>query len=155
MLYRGAITRHTNDYAGKSLKGVNRLIISNKSQRDKKLKEELNKEKIDKDAWKKTFVPSYFQSEWGKNFLEGVPNKESNFLQTSEHDFINNGDENSLIHMKKKMQIRPKMDEPPRTTDGAATPTAETKQKKPQKSKENQENKSNFSVICCVKHLFL
>jgi hypothetical protein len=112
--------------------------------RDKKLKDELEKEKVDKETWKKTFVPVYFQSEWGKNFLEGIPNKESNFLQTSENLFMQNTtDDNSLINLKKQAQVKLKMDEPPKVD------LHETKLKRDIKFKEdNQENKGllNFYI---------
>ena len=135
-MYRNALTKHTVDYTNKSLRGVNRLLISNRTARDKRLKEELDKEKIDKESWKKTFVPVYFQSEWGKNFLEGIPNKESNFLQTSENLFMQNTtDDNSLINLKKQAQVKLKMDEPPKVD------TNETKSKRDTKLKDNQENK--------------
>ena len=136
-LYRNTLAKHSVDYTGKSLKGVNKLLISNKTARDKKLKEDLDKEKVDKESWKKTFVPVYFQSEWGKNFLEGIPNKESNFLQTSENLFMHNTtDDNSLINLKKQAQVKLKMDEPPNVD------RQEKKQKKDIKFKDNQqENK--------------
>ncbi len=111
--------------------------------RDKKLKDELEKEKVDKETWKKTFVPVYFQSEWGKNFLEGIPNKESNFLQTSENLFMQNTtDDNSLINLKKQAQVKLKMDEPPKVD------AYETKLKRDIKFKEdNQENKGFLIFI--------
>jgi hypothetical protein len=31
---------------------------------------ELEKERINKETWRKSFVPSYFESVWGKHFLD-------------------------------------------------------------------------------------
>ena len=36
----------------------------------------MEQEKLNKEAWRKTFVPSYFDSEWGKAFLNQIDNKE-------------------------------------------------------------------------------
>ena len=107
--------------------------------REKKLNEELQKEQVDKESWKNTFVPAYFQSEWGKNFLEGVPNKESNFLQTSENEFTHNAEDNSLINLKKQAQVKLKIDEPPKDDSNE-----EKKKKNPKAKDKNQENKGGY-----------
>ena len=88
-LYRSAIGHYSIENYGKSLKVINKLLVKNRSGRFDNLKEELNREKINKEAWKSTFVPAYFQSDWGKAFLENeTSSKESNnFLQTSENIF--------------------------------------------------------------------
>ena len=66
-----------------------------------KLQLELHKARENREAWKKSFVPPYFQSEWGKVFFDsknnGLEHNDNNansknnaqgdFLQTSEHDF--------------------------------------------------------------------
>jgi hypothetical protein len=70
-----------------------RLVMNRDFTRIAKLQAEIEKEKKDREAWRKAFVPPYFESEWGKTFLENTNraglNKESsgNFMQTSEHDF--------------------------------------------------------------------
>lgn len=66
------------------------------NKRDAKLREEIMKEKENREAWRRAFVPSYFQSEWGQNFAKHLANNNNNnnneptFLQTSEHDFVQN-----------------------------------------------------------------
>jgi hypothetical protein len=88
-LYRSAIGNYSIENYGKSLKVINKLLIKSKSTRFDALKDELNREKLNKEAWKSTFVPAYFQSEWGKAFLDNESSlKDSNnFLQTSENIF--------------------------------------------------------------------
>lgn len=95
MIYRQAMSKNTIDSIGKNLKQTNKLIVSKaKSHKRLELENELEKEKINKQAWKSSFVPSYFQSEWGKMFLENTTignnsNKENNnFMQRSENDFV-------------------------------------------------------------------
>lgn len=90
-LYKSALGLYSVENYGKSLKVINKLLIKNRSNRNENLKEELNREKTNKEAWKSTFVPAYFQSDWGKAFLENDSSKDSNaFLQTSENIFNQN-----------------------------------------------------------------
>ncbi len=89
-LYKSAIGNYSVDSFGKNLKIINKLLLNKRSQRFDILKEDLHKEKVNKEAWRSTFVPAYFKSEWGKAFLENdsTAQKESNaFLQTSENIF--------------------------------------------------------------------
>lgn len=74
---------------GKNMHIINKLIIKTNGNKSEAIAEELKKEKINKEAWKTTFVPAYFDSQWGKMFLENSDNafKDANFLQTSENYF--------------------------------------------------------------------
>ena len=89
-LYKHAMTKNSSEFVGSQLKVINRLLVTNKEAKLRKLQEEIDKERKDRDAWKKTFVPDYFRSEWGKVFFENVPLNKENFLQTSENEFAQN-----------------------------------------------------------------
>lgn len=73
------------------------------------MQQDLKQEKVNREAWKKSFVPPYFSSEWGQAFLryaaslnDSTGSKENNnnnktlnfnknnFYQTSENDFMQN-----------------------------------------------------------------
>lgn len=76
--------------------------------------QQITKEKENRLAWRHGYVPAYFESEWGRKYLEerelddrtnsshgilfddtkdhekrGYLNTENNFLQMSENDFVN------------------------------------------------------------------
>ncbi len=76
------------------------------------MQQELEKEKENREAWRKTFVPSYFKSNWGKAFL-GNKNRpisaknntandnkghhnQNDFIQHSEHEFSNSNEPRNL-----------------------------------------------------------
>lgn len=82
--------KNSSEFIGSQLKVINRLLVTNKEAKLKRLQEEIDKERKDRDAWKKTFVPNYFHSEWGKVFFENVTSNKENFLQTSENEFAQN-----------------------------------------------------------------
>lgn len=93
---------------------INKLLVSkNREIRKQEMAEELRREQENRTAWRHAFVPAYFESEWGRRYLankelggevqmsqemlfgdENKENKESlnlntsNFLQTSENDFV-------------------------------------------------------------------
>jgi hypothetical protein len=101
IMYRNAINQVKSEYYGKNLKNLNKLVNMGKSMNKKKsdLSDQLKKEKVNKEAWKNAFVPLYFESEWGQNFLNNLTtaaqNKENIFFQTSEHDFVNGQNNNN------------------------------------------------------------
>ena len=93
-LYRNAISKNSLDYFGKNLKGLTNLVKA-KSEKLKKLTNEISKEKVNREAWRLLFVPPYFESEWGRAFIEAAQNNNNNnnFMQTSEN-FTNQVDSN-------------------------------------------------------------
>jgi len=94
-MYKSALANASVQNVGKSLHVVNKLIIKSNSSKVDCLREELARERVNRQAWKDTFVPAYFESEWGRQFLEanemGVGGEkralrdEDGFLQTSEN----------------------------------------------------------------------
>ncbi len=92
-MYKSALANANLHNIGKSLHVVNKLIIKSNSSKVDCLKHEISKEKVNRQAWKDTFVPSYFESEWGKQFLEANDlgedrrqfKEDGGFLQTSEN----------------------------------------------------------------------
>lgn len=90
IMYGNALKRASLENVGKNLHVINKLIIKSNANKVEALKEEMAKEKINKEAWRAKFVPAYFESEWGKLFLEKPEDgssKEGGFLQTSENYF--------------------------------------------------------------------
>lgn len=104
-LYRNALKKNDDEPIGKNLKSINKLLITNKNKKNK-LKEEIEREKVNRYAWKTTFVPSYFQSEWGQAFLEMNVNNahKEQFLQTSENEFMNNQISENLMQSERKAE---------------------------------------------------
>jgi hypothetical protein len=115
-MYRSAINQARTEYYGKDLKIVNKLVNMNrKSHISQEMIDELNQEKVNKEAWKKTFVPKYFDSEWGRAFLKTLfENKENNitynnnnnnnYFQTSENDFAQNSNSSNKNQSNNKSQ---------------------------------------------------
>jgi hypothetical protein len=103
LLYRNALKRNDDEPIGKNLKSMKKLLIVNDSK-TKKLKEEIEREKTNRFAWKTKFVPSYFQSEWGQAFLEMNANNahKEHFFQTSENEFMNNQTSENFIQSERK-----------------------------------------------------
>ena len=91
-MYKKAISKNSAEYVGKDLKNLNKLLLKPKtSDKRKKLETEIAAENLNREAWKHNFVPTYFDSEWGKEFLNKLnqTNKENSFLKTSsENDFV-------------------------------------------------------------------
>lgn len=91
IMYQDSLQNSKNKLVnlGKNMHVINKLIIKTNGNKTEAIREELAKEKINKEAWKTTFVPAYFDSQWGKVFLDNSDNafKDANFLQTSENYF--------------------------------------------------------------------
>ena len=88
VMYQNALVNCMQATVGKNLHAINKLIIRSNTTKLESLQNEINKAKLNKEAWKNAFVPTYFESEWGKLFLENeTAYKETNFLQTSENYF--------------------------------------------------------------------
>ena len=106
-MYRTALGHYSLENYGKTVKALNKLLVKNRSNRFENIREEINKEKVNKEAWKSTFVPLYFQSDWGKAFLENDSSlKDStNFLQTSENVFNPNEQSQPRENCKKQKKI--------------------------------------------------
>ncbi|CAF0878303.1 unnamed protein product [Brachionus calyciflorus] len=92
-MYKKALSKNTTEYIGKDLKSLNKLLVKPKTnEKNKKLENEIEIEKKNRHAWRRGFVPSYFDSEWGQEFLSKLQqpqsNKENSFLKiASENDF--------------------------------------------------------------------
>jgi hypothetical protein len=90
IMYGNALKKASLSNVGKNLHVINKLIIKSNANKVEALKEDMAKEKVNKEAWRAKFVPAYFESEWGKLYLEkaGDGSKETGqFLQTSENYF--------------------------------------------------------------------
>ena len=83
-MYRNALTRTTTEYHGKTLKRLNKLITSN-ADRFVQLSKEIGKQRVDKEAWKQAYVPDYFSSEWGMQFLAENATNNANYHRQHHH----------------------------------------------------------------------
>jgi hypothetical protein len=68
-LYRQSVGMY-KDMDASQLKLVKSKWPKLKSEPVEKFIAELEKERMNKEAWRKSFVPPYFESVWGKYFLE-------------------------------------------------------------------------------------
>ncbi len=92
-MYQNALNIVGLNSVGKNLHSINKLIIKSNTTKLEALQGEIIKANLNKEAWKNMFVPSYFESEWGKKFLDNeLGYKDGNFLQTSENYFNDRGD---------------------------------------------------------------
>lgn len=89
-MYKKALSKNNIENIGRNLNSVKKLLSEPNLNKDKrKIDKELEVEKVNREAWRKSFVPSYFASEWGLSFLNKLANKENSFFKTlSENDFI-------------------------------------------------------------------
>ena len=59
------------------IKSVKKTLPRRKPNTYENLLLEINREKTNKQVWRKNFVPPYFESVWGKTFLERERDKEN------------------------------------------------------------------------------
>lgn len=81
-LYRKGIGAYVDKDKEAILKSAKKAFPKPKSNANEKLKMELEKEKRNKQAWKDAFVPSYFESAWGRAFLEREKEKQAEKNET-------------------------------------------------------------------------
>ena len=83
-LYRNTIAKSSLGYLVKDLKALTKLVRP-KPDKLELLKKEIDREKENRETWRRMFVPAYFESEWGKAFLEMAAPIADHFMQTSEN----------------------------------------------------------------------
>ncbi|RNA34735.1 sperm-associated antigen 17, partial [Brachionus plicatilis] len=107
-MYKKALSKNKAENIGMDLKSLNNLMKKPKlSDKKNKTEKELQMEKANREAWRKSFVPSYFASEWGQNFLNKLANKENSFFKTSsENDFIQESKESNEASMAEFKQTK-------------------------------------------------
>jgi hypothetical protein len=93
-LYYGSVNHNKHMLRDRThLVFKSQVAMNTDNARLAKLRAEIEKEKSDRAAWRKAFVPPYFESEWGRAYLEhnnksgSARDANGNYMQTSEHDF--------------------------------------------------------------------
>lgn len=123
-VYHNAIRekQQANQPEEEKLIKINKLLVTkNRDLRQQAHGQEMDREKENRLAWKHAFVPPFFESEWGRRYLrekeledktqisqdmlfsdaevekrERANLNNSNFLQTSENDFVHASANNEL-----------------------------------------------------------
>ena len=79
--------RNSSECMSRSVQRVDKLVIKSTMKKLDSIVDEINKEKANHDAWKNMFVPPYFESEWGRQFLMKNNSLRDTHFQTSENYF--------------------------------------------------------------------